>query len=167
MFNNAWNEDGYLKLSAFLKFLFLLFALYISVFYAIPEAYDAIIPKPFRFEDFKTTQEMREFLEKRYVGKNINDVIPELEKVGVSYFRKDERSIQSYQPISDTFSYYNIKSFSEYTERCSGEYYGEYRHNYFRPGWEFLRVEYEFSLFLDKQENVFGVWAWRRVAGLV
>ncbi|MDZ5761836.1 hypothetical protein Cyrtocomes_00194 [Candidatus Cyrtobacter comes] len=26
-------------------------------------------------------------------------------------------------------------------------------------GWEFLRVEYELSLLIDKEENVFGIWA--------
>ncbi len=163
MFNNAWNEEGYLKMSAFLKFLSFLFLLYLFAFYIIPEAYDAIRPKPFRFEDLKTTDDMYEFLEKRYIGKNIDEVIPELKKVGVSYFRKYKPDGQkSYNADRSILARYGINTFSEYQERYSEDYYGDYRHNYFRPGWKQIGTEYEFSLLLDKRGLVFGIWARRR-----
>ncbi len=164
---NVWTEDGYLKLSAFLKFLFYSFLLFILVFWIIPEAYDAIRTKPFRFEDLKTTEEVREFLEKRYIGMHINDAMHELREVGIFNIHKREASPSDYKFCGEEarlrYARNGIENLSQYMERCAGSYSAESRHNCFRPGWEPLWTIYKFSLKFDKQGKVFGVWASRQV----
>ncbi|MDZ5762463.1 hypothetical protein Cyrtocomes_00847 [Candidatus Cyrtobacter comes] len=143
----------YLDNKSFFKYLLWSIIALLFILNVGPELYDAVKPQPFRFEAFKTEKEILEFLKGRYIGKNINEVMPELEKVGVLDMHRS--SEPTGHGRSDLSAYErSIPNYKDYEDIYEGSCYMYYMHNWFRGN---PLTSYTIELFFDAQDRIFAV----------
>jgi hypothetical protein len=105
--------------------------------------YGKIQKKPFKFEDFKTKEEAQAYFDRHYpIGSNIDELLNDLEKVGVRYSESSKKMLsQGIQDGEESLEYDKV-------------YIGKYRNNWI--SWHPLGC-YNLSIYLLSNGSIVSI----------
>lgn len=98
--------------------------------------------KPFKFENFKTAEEVKAYLDEHYLTRNASKILEDLSIVGATYIERRTKIAKHEMVIEIDGDYEKV-------------YVGRYRNNFISS--DPLSM-YIFSLYVDKNKKLVGVF---------